>query len=339
MRKILGSNYFRLGIGFLLSGITLYLALRGVSLWEVSRSVRQASPLIVFLGVVSVLVNILVKAVRWHRLTGDVGQKVGFSRILAAFLAGQLLNLIYPARAGDVSRILVIGQGGNDKAFILGSIILEKLADLFGYVFLTLLLLVQLPLPEWLNRSVFALTGLTILFLSGVVWLVSRPERSERLGRWLANRTVRWLPERAWLRIIQLVQITLTAIGVINRRRMAFELALWTGVVWLTSLLTNVILYYALNMERAGMGEVFQATLLVLIGLMAGIAVPSVPGRIGIFEYICVLALAVFGIKQTQALTYGILLHAVVFLPVLVLGVLALLRLSWKPSPHRQQVN
>jgi uncharacterized membrane protein YbhN (UPF0104 family) len=87
------------------------------------------------------------------------------------------------------------------------------------------------------------------------------------------------------------------------------------------------------------LGEVFQATLLVLIGLMAGIAVPSVPGRIGIFEYICVLALAVFGIKQTQALTYGILLHAVVFLPVLVLGVLALLRLSWKPSTHSQQVN
>jgi uncharacterized membrane protein YbhN (UPF0104 family) len=68
--------------------------------------------------------------------------------------------------------------------------------------------------------------------------------------------------------------------------------------------------------------------------LMAGISLPSAPGRIGIFEYSCILALSIFGIRQAQALSYGILLHAVVLLPTTLLGLLAFLRLGVKYGPQ-----
>ena len=38
--------------------------------------------------------------------------------------------------------------------------------------------------------------------------------------------------------------------------------------------------------------------LLVLVVLQVGITLPSVPGRIGVFEYLCILSLAVFGVAQ-----------------------------------------
>ena len=332
MSKLLSSKYFRVIFGLLLSAITLYLALRGVSLWEVSRSVGAASTGWVLLAIASVLANTFIKGVRWYRLTGDIGQRSGFAKVLAALLAGQLLNLIYPARAGDVSRVLILGRNGNDKAFVLGSVLLEKLADLYAYILLAVLLLFQLPIPGWIDTSIYISALLLVAGIGWAAWLVNNEERSERIGRWITTRRISWLPERTWVHLIELVQATLSAIGQVRQRKQAAELLFWTVLVWLTALLNNILILLALGMNMDRGHSVVAMALLVLVGLIAGIALPSIPGRIGIIEYICVLALTVFGIPQAPALTYGILLHAVVFLPGLVLGVAALLWLSWKPS-------
>ena len=335
MRNLLRSKYTWASLGLVLSGLTLYLALREVSPWEVSRQVRQADTVWVVLAVLNVLVNTLFKGIRWYRLTGEVGRKAGVKRVMAVNVAGQLLNLIYPARAGDVSRVLIIGQGGAEKAFTLGTVVLEKLADLVAFILLAAILSVQLPLPTWLTRPVTVIAGVTLAGIAFVGWWASNKARGERLGSWLASRKVGWLPEQSWQSLIELVQMSLTAIELVRRRKLVFELAMWTSLVWLSAWLSNVLIWNALGMQDALPGKMLPATLLLLIGLMAGVAVPSVPGRIGVFEYICILALAVFGIGQAQALTYGIILHAVVLLPALVIGAAALLWLSWKPSKQR----
>ena len=73
-------------------------------------------------------------------------------------------------------------------------------------------------------------------------------------------------------------------------------------------------------MSKLFLGNSKRARLLVLIALQAGISLPSIPGRFGIFEYICVLALGSFGVAQPLALSYGLLLHFVVLVPTTVLG-------------------
>jgi hypothetical protein len=332
MNNLLSSKYFRVILGLLLSAITLYLALRGVSLREVSRSFSEAKTGWVLLAITSVLANTSFKCIRWYRLTGEVGHLVGYPKVVATLLAGQLLNLIYPARAGDVSRILILGRNGNDKAFILGSVLLEKLADLLAYFLLALLLLFQLPFPTWIDTSIYISALLIIVGIGWAAWLVNNTERRERIGRWITTRQITWLPERTWVHLIELVQATLSAIGQVRQHKQAAELLFWTVLVWLTALLNNILILVALGMNMDQGHSVVVTALLVLVGLIAGIVLPSIPGRIGIFEYICVLALAVFAIPQAPALTYGILLHVVVFLPGLVLGVAAFLWLSWKPS-------
>jgi uncharacterized protein (TIRG00374 family) len=334
MSKILNSKYLWSILGLLISGLTLYLALQRVSLWEVTREIRQANTLWVLLAVISVLANTLLKGLRWYRLTAEVGRKAGYKRVISANVAGQLLNLIYPARAGDVSRVLIVGQDGREKAYTVGSVVLEKLIDLVAYVLLAVVLLILLPFPDWLGRSVTVASAVAVAGIVFVGWWVSDAQRGERLGRWLESRKVIWLPTKVWQQFIELVQMGLSALEHVRHRKRALELVFWTTLVWLTALLNNILILYALGMNDGLTGDVVPAALLLLIGLMAGIAVPSVPGRIGIFEYICVMALAVFGIGKTQALTYGITLHAVVLLPALVLGAAALLWLSWRiPRP------
>jgi len=58
----------------------------------------------------------------------------------------------------------------------------------------------------------------------------------------------------------------------------------------------------------------------VLLAVQAGNIPPSVPGKLGVFEYAVVLALSVFGVSKGMALSYGIMLHIVAYLPKIVLG-------------------
>jgi len=127
-------------------------------MWEVTRTVRQADTEWVSLGVICVLLNIFAKGIRWYKLSGGMGQQAGIWKVLAAFLARQVLNLIYPVRTGDVSHILVLGKDGDQRAIVLGTVVLEKLADLVSYMLLVLLLLTLLPLPTWLDRSALGIT-------------------------------------------------------------------------------------------------------------------------------------------------------------------------------------
>lgn len=49
---------------------------------------------------------------------------------------------------------------------------------------------------------------------------------------------------------------------------------------------------------------------------------PSVPGKIGVFEYAVILALSLFDISKSQALSYGIMLHLVAYLPKILMGLI-----------------
>jgi len=75
----------------------------------------------------------------------------------------------------------------------------------------------------------------------------------------------------------------------------------------------------------------FAAAPFLLIVLKIGVAVPSVPGKLGIFHYLCTLALGVFGLEKGAALGYAVLLYFVVFVPPSLLGALFL----WWESVHR----
>ncbi len=61
----------------------------------------------------------------------------------------------------------------------------------------------------------------------------------------------------------------------------------------------------------------------VVLGITSlGMAVPSSPGYIGVFEYLTVVALGLFGVPHEQALGYALLSHGLNYVGVLALGAL-----------------
>jgi uncharacterized protein (TIRG00374 family) len=60
---------------------------------------------------------------------------------------------------------------------------------------------------------------------------------------------------------------------------------------------------------------------IILLAITAvGIAVPSCPGYVGTYHYLCQVSLVMFNVPAGPALSYATVVHAVNFLPVLIVG-------------------
>ncbi len=327
--KLFRSKYFRFGLGVLIASVSLWLALRNISMDDFWTSLSRAEWKWVGLALFSVAINILAKIIRWQVLIARGQVRAGFSKLLLANLAGQALNALYPARVGDLGRAYAAGENGSERAFLLGTIALEKIVDLLSYGLLVLLVLLLMPLPGWLNRSFYVLLAGALLLAVGALVLSHRPAWGGRFLQWFQVRRPRWVPER----VTVFLQAAFTSLDVLRSGWDVLKIFLWSAVVWGVAVWTNYLVIRALDIRFEGwVGDApaaFLAACLVLVGLTVGISVPSVPGRIGIYEYICVLALSVFGVSQATAFVYGVLLHSIVFIPTTLAGLVSLVILGW----------
>jgi uncharacterized membrane protein YbhN (UPF0104 family) len=231
---------------------------------------------------------------------------------------GQLLNLIFPARLGDLGRAYLISQTGyNSQAQALGTVALEKLWDIILLVGLVLSLSLWYPLPAWVTvpTRITAIAG--GLLLLGIVSLLVG--RSYLAPRW----EERWAFVSQWPVLNRSAGRLLDGLAGLYRPHIMLVTGAWSLLAWFFGALTNLALLKAFDLP----GSVSLA-LLLLVVLQMGVAVPSVPGRIGVFEGLCLVTLALFGVEANVALGYGVILHLVVLLPPVLLGLWWLSRLD-----------
>ena len=312
-KSFFSSQYVRAALGIVLSVVAWVLSTRDVNLHEVWAVLKEAKTAFILLGACSVGVNIAGKALRWQVLLSS-GRKTKFSRLLMAMMAGQLVNLFVPGRVGDISRVWIAGSEAG-RTFVLGTVVLEKMIDTLVYGVLFGVLLLLIPLPQWIENSaitVFLIFLVCFLTLIGAVsFRVQLWAFAVHLGRRLPASIQGWLLPR--------LEAGLSSLNVLDQMTNLLWIVFWTMVIWGTALLNNQAVLWALGIHLP-----FSAILLVLVGLQASIAVTASPGGIGIFEYICVLALGVFGVPQMVSVGYGFVLHALVFIPQIVGGLISM---------------
>jgi uncharacterized membrane protein YbhN (UPF0104 family) len=66
--------------------------------------------------------------------------------------------------------------------------------------------------------------------------------------------------------------------------------------------------------------EGFEAALLVVIAVNLAMVLPSAPAGLGVFHAATVLTLSAFGVDRAEALSYAVVVHALNFLPLIVVG-------------------
>ncbi len=303
---ILRSKWLRWSTGFLLVVALLYLSLRDVPPQDVWRSLSEADAGLLLLALASVAVNTAAKLARWAVMTQRGDYPFQLADLLAALLIGQTVNWYAPGRLGDLSRVYLAGRRGGSRSFLLGTLAIEKVIDLLAYAMLFLATIFLLPMPGWLADSGVTLTLLAVLLSLMVAVVAAWPSLIEKRLAWGLG----WLPDAWRSALLPRLQAALSSLSVLRLRSDIVRLAALTVLVWGTAVWTNDLVLRSLGLDLP-----WKASVLVLVALQAGISIPVVPGRFGLFEYMCILSLGIFGVPESLGLSFGLLLHAIVLAP------------------------
>ncbi len=257
------------------------------------------------------LAGIAARAQGWRSL---LGPSVGYPRAFAALNEGYLLNNILPFRLGELGRAYLVGHGsGIGTSRALGSIVVERMVDVFIAV---LSVLVTIPLfapPAWARRAT-VVVALGLLLLAVALILALRYQEA-----WLAR--LRRLPSTLASRVAGIGERFLAGLEEARRSARLGPALGWLLLGWACAWIQILIYLRMFGAEGSLAVSVFCLGVIALGG-----AVPSSPGAVGVFELAGVAALTFLGYPREVALGVVLTAHLVQYSLTVLLGAAALSR-------------
>ncbi len=310
--------YLSLALGALVSIVAIYFIARSVNFEQTLQAIANANLFLFALASLTQLAAMACTTWRWQTLLRPYPTRV--LELAQIYFSAHLLNTLLPVKLGTVARVLLAAETEKLNAgFVFGSVAIEKVLDTIVTLFLLALLTPFIPLPIWLREALTAsvlivVVGLTLLmgvarFRVMLLFVVTRLE-----ARLLRNNSQR---------LSSLTRGVIESVVNLTQRREMLPILFWTACIWITGTLVNQLLFAALQLDVA-----WSATGFVMIVLQIGTRVPALPANLGVFHYLVILALSVYGVQESPALAFAILLHLVVFILPALIGALCALPLS-----------
>ena len=214
---------------------------------------------------------------------------------------GYLLNLL-PLRLGEIGRSVIMGGLiGKSPFYVFTTVILERIFD----VLITLIFLV-ITIPM-LSAASFSGTIYYILFaviLAGIAFMFWIAAHQEQFMRFV-EKIIK--PEsKIGKFVLPKLRFLLSGMGILTQPKRFAVWLFWilaTWVCWIATLQVGMKEFFPQLPFWAGL---FTQG----IGALGG-AIPSAPAGLGVVEGAYVVALGFFGIDQSSALAFGLVMHAV----------------------------
>jgi glycosyltransferase 2 family protein len=300
--------------------------LRGADLGLVWAELSHGRVDLLLLAVVMTMSTYALRALRWQYLLAGLGR----TRFLVAFRAtviGFAASFLLPARAGEFLRPYVLAKNehlSGTAAF--ATVVLERVFDMATVlVFFAFFVWTADPALARTDPGLFRAVqvgGLTaaagtLVILALFFFLAGQPET---IGRWSLKIEAR-LPARLAKMVDGLAQTFVVGLGAVRRPQQLLLVFAWSFPLWL-SIAAGIWL-----VSRAFAVDVpFSGAFLVMTLLVVGVAVPT-PGSIGGFHKFYQIAVTSFYHASTEkAIGAAIVLHAVSFVPVTLLGIVFMLK-------------
>ena len=269
---------------------------------EVAKNLAGASPWSVLACVASSFVMLALQSFRWHTVMGPL-LGLSYGQACRAQVVGMMFNAIIPARGGDLLRVQYLGRRtGKSRATILGTEIVDRWLDWWGWIPVILLIALVTDLPRWVFTAVAIFGGALASWGVGMIVLTRRgvaPRPGSRFGG------VYDAPAA-------------TGVGAFQGKRTIAIALLIAPLPWLWEafVLSQVSKGFGIDIDLA-------KAFCVLIGFNLATVVPS-PGSIGTVEAGGTAALVFFGVDKSRALAFMFVYHFSQLLPGIMTGVAVL---------------
>jgi len=322
----------RFWIGLIISAICLYFAFQGIDFGKLFDALREMNYAWILFACALWCVSYAGRVFRWQLLFAP--QKMRLNKIFHALNIGYFLSNLLPARFGDVVRAILIGEfEGVSKMYAFSTIVVERISDGLTVVLLLAVSALFVPaLPDWAQQGAL---GMAVTGVVGIIFLVVLSFHKDR-GLKLLHRITAPLPFLQISILWKWLESLIDGFAILRSPRPIFGVAVWALYAWTTGGILYWIAMLAMNLrDVAGNPLPIAAGFLVMTVTSLVVVIPSSPGYVGVFHYFAVLTLTtIFKTDNSAALSYAIVIHAVSYLMLTILGIFSI----WKEGLTYQRL-
>ena len=296
---------WRTAVGLVVSAVFLYVAVRKLQPLEVWRAFRQANYVWIVPAVLLYLFALMARTARWQALLSSE-RHIPFRELLPTMAMGRGANNIYPLRAGEIVRVLLLKQRNDvSGAAGLASILVERVFDGLTMILFLLVAGIIGGIPGDLRYILWFAIAIFGAALGGIYAMVLWPEPIHRVVEWFV---VRLTPHRFHRRLLDVAERFIGGFASVRSVATLTWVLLFSVTVW-----TAETISYRLLMNAFGFGVDLHHLLLMSGAANLGTALPSGPGNVGTFDAPSILVLTGVGVLKDTAVGYQFLLHAVLW--------------------------
>jgi uncharacterized protein (TIRG00374 family) len=318
-------SWWALGAGVLIAGALLWWVLHDVNWPDLEAEIRAANPALILLAIAVATATFPLRVIRWRLLLrAEDDSALPFAPLWHAVAIGFMANNILPFRIGELMRTWAASRLTRARfSASLSRVAVERVFDALTVISMLAVGLLLAGLPQGVElfgtpvtRLATASGVLVVVALLAAIAVVSFPAAAERL--------IRRLPSEPLAdRLVSLVEGIRHGLGVLRSPSRVSAVVAWSVVIWLVNALSFWIMMWAFRLPVG-----FAGVLLLQGVLVLGVAAPTTPGYVGVFEAVIKAVLLLFAVSADRAVAYAVTYHITTFLPIVLLGAWSLMRTS-----------
>lgn len=303
---------WHIGIGLILSLVAVAGMLLGIRWDDLGRELAQANYWWLFPFVLLETASIWARGMRWRVM---LEEKIGSSRLFWITNISYYLNNVLPLRIGEIVRVYLATRDSSVSGMqAISTAVLERMIDVVTVFVLLLIVLPLVPQHEVLTAIAYWVGSAVLLGILGAFVIARRRRGFVVIVGKIAGRFMPTLRDTA----MRASDEFLASLDILRGWRLGISLV-WSLVVWLLAALAAYCILLGFLPGQPVYVGIFVTAIIAL-----GIALPSVPAGLGLWEAATVAALAVFGVNREIALAYGLAMHLAVFTLMAIFGTIGL---------------
>ena len=264
------------------------------------------------------MVSILFQTWRWQIMLKKQ-TAVSFNATLKLYIINRLTNLLFLFRAGEGVRILAASkQFRISVPYLLATFINERILNAVFLAMIALGLTFAVPFLE--KYQIHLIAGL-IFVAAAIGWFALR--RSHEINNNLRSQA----HQESQSRIQKLWRNFLSGLTILRDPSILFGTVLSSIGSWCC--LWFGIFCLAQNVQPS---NPFVGALAVLLCIHILSLLPLTPSSVGPFQWGCIFAFSYFGVNQTDAVAFSLLLQGVRIIAAILTGMGALAFDYFRPS-------
>jgi len=295
-------------IGIFISIICVYWSLANFEFDNFLNHIKSINYYLFIFSALLLIFSVLIRSFRW--LLFFSSEEMEKLKVLSLFkneMIGYFGNNIFPLRLGDLLRVSKMSSETQmSQAYLLGSIIAERIIDIFSLIILLLLFLVF----SWKNQMIsdffsefnfinLADLSIYLLLLVLFILIIYFFTKNNKLFNW---------------------SLFVSAFSNIKGSKKIFKILLFSLSIWIIYLINIIIISHSIPGVKDF--SIIEAMMILAFVTLSIVVVPSAPGSIGTFQaaVIFIMTSSLFGYEKSEAISFSIILHSYSYITYSIIG-------------------